>query len=170
MGAVAKFASGGRPSMKKDLGMMCMTYGNIYIASVAMGANPAQAVRAFAEAESYPGPSIIIAYSHCIAHGVNMRTAMQEQKEIVNSGHFFLYRFDPRLTEQGKNPLKLDSKEPTIQFSEQASHENRFRILNKTNPENAKKLLEEADKLTKARYDLYQKLAALEPASGNGQS
>ncbi len=168
MGAVAKFAAGGRPSMKKDLGMMSMTYGNIYVASIAMGANPAQAVRAFVEAESYPGPSLIIAYSHCIAHGINMTTAMQEQKDVVRAGHYILYRFDPRLSEQGKNPLQLDSKEPTMKFSEQASHENRFRILQKTNPENAKRLMEQADKLTAARYDLYRKLAALEPAS-NGE-
>ena len=121
MGAVAKFASSGKASMKKDLGMISMTYGNIYVATVALGANPAQTVRAFMEAESYDGPALIIAYSHCISHGIDMTTGMQEQKEAVASGHFPLYRFNPELlSKEGKNPLVLDSKLPTMKFSEHA--------------------------------------------------
>ncbi|MFC1498311.1 4Fe-4S binding protein, partial [Verrucomicrobiota bacterium] len=167
MGAVAKFAASGKPSMKKDLGMISMTYGNIYVAQVAMGSNPNQVVKAFAEAEAYDGPSIIIAYSHCIAQGINMTTGLENQKEAVKSGHFPLYRYNPELTEQGKNPLTLDSKAPTMKFSEHALKENRFKVLTKTNPDNAKKLLEQADKLVNAKFDLLQKLADLEPCSTN---
>ena len=162
MGAVAKFAAAGRPSMKKDMGMICMTYGNIYVAMVAMGANPNQTVKAFVEAEAYDGPSLIIAYSHCIAHGIDMTDGLERQKEAVISGHFPLYRFHPENAKQGKNPLTLDSKEPTMPFSEHAMKENRFKILSKTNPENAKKLMAEADKLVPARYDLLRQLAALD--------
>jgi pyruvate-ferredoxin/flavodoxin oxidoreductase len=163
MGAVAKFAAAGRPAMKKDLGMISMTYGTIYVATVAMGANPSQTVKAFVEAEAYDGPSLIIAYSHCIAHGIDMTTGLQQQKEAVQSGHFPLYRFSPEATEQGKNPLSLDSKPPTLKFSEHALKENRFRVLTKTHPDIAKRLMAEADKKVAARYDLLQKLAGLEP-------
>ncbi len=163
MGAVAKFAASGKPQMKKDFGMISMTYGNIYVAQVAMGANPNQVVKAFVEAEAYNGPSIIFAYSHCIAQGINMTTGLENQKDAVASGHFPLYRYNPELKKEGKNPLVLDSKEPTMKFSETALKENRFRILTKTNPENSKKLLAEADKLFAAKYDLLQKLANLEP-------
>jgi pyruvate-ferredoxin/flavodoxin oxidoreductase len=163
MGAVAKFAAAGRPAMKKDLGLMMMTYGNIYVATVAMGANANQTVKAFMEAEAYEGPSLIIAYSHCIAHGIDMVTGLQEQKNAVESGHFPLYRYNPALTAQGKNPLVLDSKPPTMKFSEHALMENRFRSLTKTNPDNAKRLLDLADQKVTARYDLLQKLAGMEP-------
>jgi pyruvate-ferredoxin/flavodoxin oxidoreductase len=163
MGAVAKFAAGGKPSMKKDLGMIAMTYGNIYVAQVSMGANPNQVVKAFAEAEAYPGASLIIAYSHCIAQGIDMTNGLENQKDAVNSGHFPLYRYNPNLSAQGKNPLQLDSKAPTLSFSEHALKENRFRILTKSNPENARLLLAQADKMVAAKYDLLQKLAALEP-------
>ena len=105
---MAKFAAGGKPLPKKDLGMLAMTYGNIYVAKVAMGANPNQAVKAFVEAEGYPGPSMIIAYAQCIAHGINMTCGYQEQVKAVNCGHWPLYRFNPQLKEQGKNPLQLD--------------------------------------------------------------
>jgi len=162
MGAVAKFAAAGRASMKKDMGMISMTYGNIYVAMVAMGANPNQTVKAFVEAEAYDGPSMIIAYSHCIAHGIDMTNGLERQKEAVISGHFPLYRFNPELAKQGKNPLVLDSKEPTMSFSEHAMKENRFKILMKTNPENAKKLMAKADKMVPARYDLLRQLAALD--------
>ncbi len=163
MGAVAKFAASGKPAMKKDLGMISMTYGNIYVAQVSMGANPSQVVKAFAEAEAYKGPSLIIAYSHCIAQGIEMTNGLENQKDAVNSGHFPLYRYNPELTAQGKNPLQLDSKAPTMKFSEHALKENRFRILTKSNPENARDLLARADKLVAAKFDLLQKLAALEP-------
>jgi pyruvate-ferredoxin/flavodoxin oxidoreductase len=166
MGAVAKFAAGGKPSMKKDLGMISMTYGNIYVATVSLGANPAQCVKAFAEAEAYDGPAIIIAYSHCIAHGIDMTSGMQEQKDAVSSGHFPLYRYNPELTLQGKNPLTLDSKAPTMKFSEHAMKENRFRVLKQINPAHADELMAKADKLTLAKYDLLAKLAGLPPCSG----
>ncbi len=115
--AVAKFAAAGKPTPKKDLGLIAMSYGTVYVAQVAMGATDAQTVRAFVEAESYDGPSLIIAYSHCIAHGINMRTGFDQQKAAVACGAWPLYRYDPRLAEQGKNPLQLDSKAPTIPFA-----------------------------------------------------
>jgi pyruvate-ferredoxin/flavodoxin oxidoreductase len=152
--------------MKKDMGMIAMTYGNIYVATIAMGANPAQAVKAFSEAEAYNGSSLIIAYSHCIAHGIDMTNGMQEQKDAVISGHFPLYRFNPDLAKEGKNPLQLDSKTPTMKFSEHALKENRFRILSKTRPEDSKRLLEMADKMVLAKFDLLTKLAAMEPCKG----
>ncbi len=161
MGAVAKFAAGGKPTMKKELGLMAMTYGTVYVATVSMGANPNQVVKAFAEAEAYDGPSLIIAYSHCIAHGINMTNGLVNQKEAVASGHFPLYRYNPALTEQGKNPLSLDSKTPTMKFSEHALKENRFRMLMKANPETAKRLMEEADKVVQARFERLEKMASL---------
>jgi len=163
MGAVAKFAAAGKPQMKKDLGLISMSYGNIYVAKVAMGANPTQCVKAFMEAEAYEGPSIIIAYSHCIAHGINMTTGMENQKNAVQSGHFPLYRYNPDLAAEGKNPLTMDTKKVTMSFSEFAQAENRFRVLKKTNPENAEKLMALADKETAAKFDFYTKLAEMEP-------
>jgi pyruvate-ferredoxin/flavodoxin oxidoreductase len=165
LGAVAQFAAGGKRQGKKDLGMISMTYGNIYVAKVSL-ANPAQCVKAFIEAESYDGPSLIIAYSHCIAHGIDMTSAIEECKNAVNSGHWPLFRYDPRLTEQGKNPLQLDSKDPSISFEDYAYGENRFRVLKKNQPEVAAKLMEQASKETAARYGLYKKLAAMDPDCG----
>ncbi len=165
LGAVAQFAAGGKRMGKKDLGMISMTYGNIYVAKVSM-ANPAQCVKAFVEAEAYDGPSIIMAYSHCIAHGINMTTAVDECKKAVNSGHWPLFRYDPRLTDEGKNPLQLDSKDPSITFEDFAYGENRFRVLKKAQPEVAAKLMAQATKETSARFDLYKKLAAMEPDCG----
>jgi len=159
--AVAKFAAGGKPAPKKDLGLLAMTYGNIYVAKVAMGANTNQTVKAFAEAEAYPGPSLIIAYSHCIAHGINMTKGYQEQKKAVACGHWPLYRFDPRLKEQGKNPLQLDSKAPTVDFEEYAYGENRYRTLKQSNPEVAAELLKLATKDAVERYALMEQLAKL---------
>ncbi|MBN1868746.1 pyruvate:ferredoxin (flavodoxin) oxidoreductase [Candidatus Sumerlaeota bacterium] len=173
LGAVAKFAASGKPQMKKDLGMISMTYGNIYVAAVSMGANPTQTVRAFMEAEAYEGPSIIIAYSACIAHGIDMERSLEEMKRAVVSGHFPLYRYNPDLKTKGENPLKLDSKAPTMKFSEFAMGENRFRTLKASKPEAAKRFMELGDRLITAKYDLYAKLAGLEPCSteapgGNG--
>jgi len=139
-----------------------MTYGNIYVAQVALGANMNQVVKAFSEAEAYDGPSLIIAYSHCIAQGIEMTTGLENQKDAVNSGHFPIYRFNPQLREAGKNPLTLDSKAPTMKFSESALKENRFRILTKSNPANSKMLLEKADKFFAAKYDLLTKMAAMD--------
>jgi len=159
--AVAKFAAGGKPAPKKDMGLLAMTYGNIYVAKVALGANPAQVVKAFVEAEAYPGPALIQAYTHCIAHGINMTTGLNEQKKAVACGHWPLYRFDPRLKEQGKNPLQLDSKAPTVDFEEYAYGENRYRSLKQSKPEMAAELMKLATKDAAERYALMQQLAAL---------
>jgi pyruvate-ferredoxin/flavodoxin oxidoreductase len=165
MAAVAKFASSGKGEFKKDLGMIAMSYGGVYVAQVAMGANDAQCVKAFLEAEAYPGPSLIIAYSHCIAHGINMAKGMQQHKAAVETGHWPLYRYNPLLSKQGKNPLILDSKPPKLHLREYAYKENRFKMLTKSMPERAKMLLEEADRRAKAHYELYRQLAHLETAS-----
>jgi len=161
IGAVAKFAASGKPMGKKDLGMIAMSYGNIYVAQIAMGANDAQTVKAFVEAESYDGPSLIIAYAHCIAHGINMTTGMGQQKLAVNSGTWPLYRFDPRLAEQGKNPLQLDSKEPSISFEDYAYTETRFKMLTKSNPDIAKRLAAQAAKDIKSKWHLIQQMAEM---------
>jgi pyruvate-ferredoxin/flavodoxin oxidoreductase len=131
-----------------------------------MGASDNQTVRAFAEAESYAGPSLIIAYSHCIAHGINMRTGFEQQKRAVESGLWPLYRFDPRLAEQGKNPLQLDSKAPSIALKDYAYNETRYTMLTKSNPEAAARLMELAQKDVKDRYELYRQMA--EMRYGNG--
>ncbi len=169
MGAVARFAASGKPMNKKDLAMISMTYGHIYVATVAYGADPNQTVKAFAEAEAYDGPALIIAYSHCINHGINMTTATNNQKDAVMSGHFPLYRYNPSLTKEGKNPLTLDSKPPTMKFSESALKENRFRMLQAVNPAHAQQLMDTADKLFAAKYDLLTKLAALGPCVTENQ-
>jgi len=173
--AVAKFAAGGKPAPKKDLGLLAMTYGNIYVAKVALGANTNQTVKAFVEAEAYPGPSLIIAYAHCIAHGFNMTHGHAEQKKAVACGHWPLYRFDPRLREQGKNPLQLESKAPTMEFSEYAYGENRYRTLKQSKPEVAAELMKLASRDATERYVLMEKLAGLEcggpgEAGGAGQA
>jgi pyruvate-ferredoxin/flavodoxin oxidoreductase len=159
-GAVAKFASGGKPAPKKDLGLLAMTYSNVYIASVAMGARDEHTLRAFLEAESYNGPSLIIAYSHCIAHGIDMQKGMQQQKLAVDSGRWLLYRYDPRRTEQGENPLLLDSRSPKLPVETAMNSENRFKMLTRSNPEDAKRLLKEAQAEVNTRWQMYQYLAA----------
>jgi len=160
IGAVAQFAAGGKVMAKKDLGMMAMAYGYVYVANVSL-ANPAQVVKAFMEAEAYDGPSIIIAYAHCIAHGINMTTAVDEQKKVVSSGYWPLYRYNPVLAAEGKNPLQLDSKAPTTSFEEFANGENRYKVLKKINPEVAGQLMKKASAWTASRFEYYQKLAAL---------
>ncbi len=165
LGAVAQFAAGGKRMPKKDLGMIAMTYGNIYVAKVSL-ANPAQAVKAMLEADAYDGPSLVIAYTHCIAHGINMTTAVDECKQAVACGHWPLFRYDPRLADQGKNPLQLDSKDPSISFEEYAYGENRYRVLKKANPEVAAKLMVQANKEVASRFDLYKKLAELQADCG----
>jgi pyruvate-ferredoxin/flavodoxin oxidoreductase len=161
-GAVAKFAAAGKPAPKKDLGMIAMSYGNIYVAQIAMGANDAQAVKAFAEADSYPGCSLVICYSHCIAHGINMAAGFEQQKKAVASGFWPLYRFDPRLAEQGKNPLQLDSKEPSISFEDYAYNETRWKMLAKAMPERAADLLKQAQADTTSRWHMYKQMAELQ--------
>ncbi|MCP4593860.1 MAG: pyruvate:ferredoxin (flavodoxin) oxidoreductase [bacterium] len=159
LGAIAKFAAAGKPLAKKDLGMMAMAYGSVYVAQIAMGANDAQTVKAFVEAEAYDGPSIIIAYSHCIAHGINMRTGLTNQKAAVQCGYWPLYRFNPALIAEGKNPLKLESKAPTIPFEKYAYSEARYKMLVKSDPERAKKLLAQAQEVVLSRFHQYEELA-----------
>jgi len=158
--AVAKFAAGGKPAPKKDLGRIAMTYGNVYVASVAMGAKDEQTLRAFLEAEAFDGPSLIIAYSHCIAHGINMVTGLQNQKAAVDSGQWLLYRFNPDRLENGQNPLILDSRTPKINIDEYLYKENRFKMLTKSHPDAAKRLLEEAQDDVYARWRVYEFLAS----------
>ncbi|HEY3308808.1 MAG TPA: pyruvate:ferredoxin (flavodoxin) oxidoreductase [Desulfuromonadaceae bacterium] len=160
LGAVAQFAAGGKMVAKKDLGMMAMAYGSVYVAQVSL-ANPAQCVKAMLEAEAYDGPSLIIAYSHCIAHGINMTTAVDEQKKAVQSGYWPLYRYNPALAAEGKNPLLLDSKAPTISLEEYAYGENRYKSLKKIDPKAADELMKKATHWAQARFAYYQKLAAL---------
>jgi pyruvate-ferredoxin/flavodoxin oxidoreductase len=157
--AVAKFASGGKRGPKKDLGLMAMTYGTTYVASVAMGARDEHTLKAFLEAEAYDGPAIIIAYSHCIAHGINMTTAMQNQKAAVNTGHFLLYRYNPERLPLGENPLQLDSAAPRVKLADYFKLEQRFKILEKTEPHAARELLAQAQADVNAHRALYEFLA-----------
>jgi len=161
LGAVAKFAASGKALPKKDLGMMAINYGNVYVAKVAMGANDTQTLRAFLEAESYNGPSIIVAYSHCIAHGIDMTKALENQKAAVDSAYWMLYRYDPRNVAKGLNPLKLDSGAPKIKFEEYAYKETRYKMLTKQMPEHAAELMKLAQKSVDEKYSLYESLAAL---------
>lgn len=140
---------------------MSMSYGYIYVATVALGADPSQAMKAFIEAESYDGPSIIIAYSHCIAHGIDMSKGLEEQKKAVNSGHFPLYRFDPRKALDGQNPLTVDSKPPSISIEEYVKGENRYRILEKSRPEEARRLIAKAQSLANRKYNLYRQISEM---------
>ena len=158
--AVAKFAASGKPAAKKDLGLIAMTYGNIYVASVALGARDEHTLKAFLEAEAYEGPSLIIAYSHCIAHGIDMGTAMSNQKALVESGRWLLYRYNPDLVKQGKNPLQLDMREPKNSPEESMYKENRFKMLKKSKPEIAKQLMKEAELEVNQRWKMYEYLAA----------
>ncbi|MFA6540384.1 MAG: pyruvate:ferredoxin (flavodoxin) oxidoreductase [Bacteroidota bacterium] len=160
-GAVAKFAAGGKPAGKKDLGLIAMSYGNVYVGQVAMGANDLQTVKTFLEAEAYNGPSLIIAYSHCIAHGINMQYGMTSQKLAVDSGHWPLYRYNPALADEGKNPFQLDSKPPKIKFEEYAYKEIRYKMLSKMAPEKAKRLMKEAQDDVMKRWRFYEQLAAM---------
>jgi pyruvate-ferredoxin/flavodoxin oxidoreductase len=166
-GAVAKFAAGGKRTGKKDLGTIAMSYGNAYVAQIALGANDAQTIKAFLEAESYPGPSLIIAYSHCVAHGYDMAQGLNQQKLAAESGHWPLYRFDPRRKEQGLNPLQLDSKAPKIGLREYVMNESRYKFLEQINPEAATELLTEAQEEVEARWRRLEGMAKLgAPTSG----
>ncbi|MCB2206457.1 pyruvate:ferredoxin (flavodoxin) oxidoreductase [bacterium] len=161
IGAVAKFAAGGKPIAKKDLGLMAMSYGTVYVAQVAMGANDAQTLRAFLEAEAYDGPSLIIAYSHCIAHGIDMSKGMEHQKTLVESGLWPLYRYNPDLVAEGKNPFKLDSKPPKISVKDFITTETRFNMLFKSKPDEAARLLGMAQEHVNNRQKYYQQLETL---------
>lgn len=161
MGAVAKFAAGGKPTFKKDLAMMAMAYENVYVAQIAFGAKDVQTIRAFLEAESYPGPSVLICYSPCIAHGVDMSNNLRQQDMAVNSGHWPLFRYDPRKIAQGDNPLHMDSKAPSIPYRDYLASETRFSVLNRTHPDDAERFLKLAQKHVESKYSLYEQLAHL---------
>lgn len=160
LGAVAKFASGGKPTAKKDLGLLAMSYGSCYVACVAMGANESQTIKAIQEAESFPGPALIVAYSHCIAHGIDMAKGMHQQKLAVDSGSWLLYRYDPRRREQGLPPLQLDCKEPSRPISEYFGSEGRFRILQQIHPEEAKNYAVAAQAAAHLRWKQYSERAS----------
>jgi len=157
---IAKFAAGGKRTFKKDLAMMAISYGDVYVARVAMGANDAQVIKAFQEAEAFDGPSLIIAYCHCISHGYNLIHGLEQQKLAVKSGYWPLVRFNPDLAKEGKNPLQLDSKAPSIPLEEYTYNENRYKMLTRTMPDVAKKLLKEAQEGVLERWKLYERLAA----------
>jgi pyruvate-ferredoxin/flavodoxin oxidoreductase len=159
--AVAKFAMGGKGLGKKDLGLIAMSYGNVYVAHIAMGFNDQQTLRAIIEAEAYDGPSIIIAYSHCIAHGYDMAKGLEQQKLAVQSGHWPMYRYDPRLADEGKNPLVIESKEPSIPLSQYAYNETRYKMLTQIDERRAEELMKEAQHDAKARWALYQQMASM---------
>ncbi len=162
--ATAQFAFGGKKMPKKNMGMIFATYGNVYVAQISLGANPAQAIKAIAEAEAYDGPSLVIAYAHCINHGINMALGLEQQKKAVACGHWPLYRFNPDLEAQGKNPLIIDSKEPTMTFDEYALGENRYRSLKRVNPDMAGRLMAESQKDVLKGWKFLKSLAvALEP-------
>ena len=164
LGAVAKFASGGKETNKKDLAMQAVSYGSVYVARVAMGADPQQTLKAFREAEAYDGPSLILAYSHCIAHGIDIREGLSQQYKAVNSGHWPLMRYNPVIRSQGGNPFLLDSPRPRLTLDEYHSRELRFRMLQRSNPEEAARLLKLAQKQVDRRWREYENLAT-QPAS-----
>ena len=159
--AVAKFAMSGKGMPKKDLGLIAMSYGYIYVARIAMGANDQQTLRALLEAESYNGPSLIIAYSHCIAHGYDMAKGLEQQKLAVQSGYWPMYRYDPRLVQQGQNPLVIESKEPTIPISRYAYNETRYKMLMQMDEERAENLMQQAQQDVKSRWTLYKQMASM---------
>jgi pyruvate-ferredoxin/flavodoxin oxidoreductase len=168
-GAVAKFAAGGKPAGKKDLGLIAMTYGTIYVASVAMGAKDEHTLRAFVEAESYPGPSLIIAYSHCIAHGIALDQGVgaRQQKLAVDSGQWLLYRYDPRRAEAGENPMQLDSSTARAKVQDYLLSENRFKMLTRSKPDHAKTFFAQAEADAERRWQFYQFLAARDTKTGS---
>ncbi|HBA82846.1 MAG TPA: pyruvate:ferredoxin (flavodoxin) oxidoreductase [Verrucomicrobia bacterium] len=158
-GAVAKFAAGGKNANKKDLAMMAMSYGNVYVAKICMGANPMQTIKAFQEAEAHEGPSLIVAYAHCIAHGINMQKGLDQQKLAVQSGHWILSRYNPALAEKGENPFVIDSKAPSIALKDYAYNETRYKMLTLSKPDEAAKLMTQAQKDTDDGWKLYQRMA-----------
>jgi pyruvate-ferredoxin/flavodoxin oxidoreductase len=164
-GAVAKFAAGGKPNPKKDLGLMAMCYGSVYVAQVAMGASDMQTLKAFLEADAYEGTSIIIAYSHCIAHGYDLIHGLDQQKAAVQCGYWPLVRYNPDLIKQGKNPLQLDSRAPTLPLDKYIYNETRYSMLRLSQPEVAKRLLGLAVEDIQRRWRLYEYMGAM---PGNG--
>ena len=164
-GAVAKFAAGGKPTGKKDLAMMAMSYGSVYVAKVAMGAGDMHTVKAFLEAEAFDGPSIIIAYSHCIAHGYDLAFGLDQQKAAVNSGYWPLFRYNPDLVEQGKNPFQLDSRPPSLPLKQYVYNETRYTMLAKSNPDAAASLLQLAQQDVSSRWKIYEHMSH-QPVNG----
>ena len=161
-GAIAKFAAAGKPSRKKDLGMLAVSYGNVYVAQVAMGANPNQTLKAMREAESYHGVSLILAYSQCIAHGIDMAHGMSHQRDVVQSGLWPLFRYDPRLAHTGEHPFRLDSRKPTVSFADFAATETRFPIVSDSNGEQGKSLLVAAQQDIDDQWHYYEQLAGVD--------
>ena len=166
---MAKFAAQGKDKPKKDLGLMAMSYGYAYVASVAFGANDQQTVKAFLEAEAYDGPSIIIAYCHCINHGIDMRRGLDQQKLAVQSGIWPLYRYHPALGFEGENPLKLDAKEPKVALEDYAYNETRFRMLLQTDEARAEQLMEKAKQDVATRWSLYEQMAGMHYLKPNAE-
>jgi pyruvate-ferredoxin/flavodoxin oxidoreductase len=162
-GAVAKFAAGGKPTAKKDLALLAMDYGSVYVAKVAMGGSDSQTIKAFMEAESYNGPSLIVAYSHCIAHGYDMVHGLDQQKLAVQSGYWPLFRYDPRLGAAGKNPFQLDSQPPKIKLKDYVYNETRYTMLAKSHPEAAERLLREAQQDVLDRWKIYERMQDKKP-------
>ena len=165
--AVAKFAAGGKSRPKKDLAMMAMTYGNVYVARVAMGGSDMQTLKAFREAEAYDGPSLILAYSHCIAHGYDLAHGMEQQKNAVLSGYWPMFRYDPRLVAEGKNPMQLDSRAPSLPLEKYIYNETRYTMLAHSHPQHAKELLRLAREDVESRWNLYEDWAAQTPAAAS---
>jgi pyruvate-ferredoxin/flavodoxin oxidoreductase len=162
LGAVAKFSAGGKATAKKDLALLAMDYGNVYVAHVAYAGKDTQTLNAFLEAEAHDGPSIIIAYAPCIAHGVDLSNNHRQQNLAVKSGHWPLFRFNPGRIQQGKNPMQLDSAEPSVPLREFVMSETRFSMLWQSHPDHAEAFLKQAQQDVKNRYRYYQQLAALE--------
>src|SRR5262249_10380360 len=165
--AVAKFAAGGKRTPKKDLALMAMTYGTAYVARVAMGASDTQTLEAFREAEAFDGPALIIAYSHCIAHGYDMAHGMDQQKAAVQSDYWPLVRFDPGRRLKGLNPLVLDSRPPNLPLQKYIYNETRYTMLAQADPETARELLRLAQEDVKERWDAYQHLASQPAKNGH---
>ena len=161
LGAVARFAFAGKRTPKKDLALMAMSYGNVYVARIAMGASDMQTLKALVEAEAYDGPSIVIAFSPCIAHGYDLKHGMEQQKIAAQAGYWPLFRYNPALLEAGKNPLQIDSKPPSVPLQKYMYNETRFTILQNSDPETARALLQRAQHDAEARWKLYEALAAI---------
>nr|WP_286198378.1 thiamine pyrophosphate-dependent enzyme [Salinisphaera sp. G21_0] len=159
MGAVAKFAVAGKRSAKKDVALQAIAYGNVYVARIAMGASPQQTLQAIREAEAWPGPSLVIAYSHCIAHGINMTHGMEQQRLAVRSGHWPLFRYNPGRTEHHENPFELDSLRPSVPLTDYIRGEVRYRALNIACPDEAEAILDEAQKVINRKWGVYEEMA-----------
>jgi pyruvate-ferredoxin/flavodoxin oxidoreductase len=163
LAATAQFAAGGKRTPKKNLGLIVATYGSVYVAQIAFGASPAQTVKALTEAEAHDGPSIVICYSTCVAHGINMTKGIEEQKKAVSCGHWPLYRYNPALESEGKSPLVIDSKKPSLDVEEYAYSENRYRALKAKDPELAARLMEQLKSDISRRWNYLSHLASWTP-------